>query len=70
MDEGQCHSECYEAYDLERKQCTADKCAHCQDRILDKTWSVFKGTDGDISVHKACVDSYQGISHTKSLASF
>lgn len=60
LEEGQCHSDCHEAYDLERKKCTAPLCGHCAERILDSTWSVFKGDDGaKLPVHTACVDAYK-----------
>jgi hypothetical protein len=61
LDEGQCHSECHDAYVLERKKCIAPKCAYCEDRILDESWSVFTADDGGskINVHKGCVDDYQ-----------
>ena len=60
LEEGQCHSECHEAYDLERKKSTAAKCEFCHERILDSTWSVFSGDDGGkINIHKSCADGYQ-----------
>lgn len=60
LEEGQCHSDCHESYDLQRKQCTAPKCGHCTERILDTSWSVFEGDGGaKIDVHKACVDGYR-----------
>jgi L-lactate utilization protein LutB len=31
LEEGQCHSECHEAYDLERKKATATKCTFCHE---------------------------------------
>ena len=64
LEEGQCHSECHESYAMERKKCTAPECAHCQERILDDTWSVFNEEDGKSNVHKDCVQGYQGIART------
>lgn len=60
LEEGQCHSECHEEYSRQRKQATAPTCAHCQQRILEDGWSVFKGADGSkTNIHTGCVDGYR-----------
>ena len=60
LEEGQCHSECYEDYIIERKKATAAKCFHCDQRIMEDSWSVFEEEDGTkINVHKECAEGYK-----------
>jgi DNA-directed RNA polymerase subunit N (RpoN/RPB10) len=59
LEEGQCHSECYEDYILERKKATATKCFHCGERIMEDSWSVFEEDGSKISVHKDCAEDYR-----------